>query len=138
MRHALAAASAPMSPAAFLFVFCAICGAARAGPSDAWSAPAAAPPLVNVALDKPVLESFSGSADSATSSASEPAVGWFSTAFAAFPDHTLYPETMTADTAAALREGVSTGDVRAVQRAVDNRAAAVQEIVTSQCCVSEQ
>jgi hypothetical protein len=45
--------------------------------------------------------------------------------------HALYPETMTADTAAALREGVSTGDVRAVQRAVDNRAAAVQEIVTS-------
>ena len=55
------------------------------------------PPLVNVALDKPVLETFSGSGESATSSASEPAVGWFTTAFSAFPDHTLYPETLLLD-----------------------------------------
>ena len=86
-----------MAPAALLFFLCAVCAAARAGPPTSWSAPAAAPPLVNVALDKPVLESFSGSAESATSSASEPAVGWFSTAFAAFPDHTLYPETLLLD-----------------------------------------
>ena len=83
-----------MAPAALLFFLCAVCAAARAGPPTSWSAPAAAPPLVNVALDKPVLETFSGSGESATSSASEPAVGWFSTAFADFPDHTLYPETL--------------------------------------------
>ena len=53
--------------------------------------------LVDVAIDKPVLETFSGSGDNATSSSPLPAIGWFSTAFPDFPDHTLYPETLLLD-----------------------------------------
>ena len=59
------------------------------------AAPAA--PLVDVARGKPVLDFFSGAGENATSPAAAPAVGWFSTAFAAFPDHTLYPETLLID-----------------------------------------
>jgi len=53
--------------------------------------------LVDVALGKPVLDAFSGSGESATSPAPAPPVGWFTTAFAASPDHALYPETLLID-----------------------------------------
>lgn len=53
--------------------------------------------LVDVAVDKPVLEVFSGSGDNATASTSDASTGWFSFAFPDFPDHTLYPETLLLD-----------------------------------------
>ena len=59
------------------------------------SIPASA--LVNVALDKPVLEVFSGSGADCTLSSPAPSVGWFSTAFVDFPDKALYPETLLLD-----------------------------------------
>ena len=51
--------------------------------------------LSNVALNKPVLETFSGDGSNATTASSS--VGWFSTAFSDFPDHSLYPETILID-----------------------------------------
>ena len=59
------------------------------------SIPASA--LVNVALDKPVLEVFSGSGANSTLPTPTPSVGWFSTAFPDFPDKALYPETLLLD-----------------------------------------
>ena len=45
--------------------------------------------------------------------------------------HYLYPEVMDVHTMGALSSGVSAGDVQQVRVAVENRAAAVQSIVTS-------
>ena len=53
--------------------------------------------LVDVAVNKPVLETFSGSGLNATSSEPEPPIGWFSMAFGEYPDHSLYPETLLVD-----------------------------------------
>ena len=57
----------------------------------------APPGLTDVALAKPVTETFSGSAASATSPAADPPIGWFSTAFPSFNDKRLYPETLLLD-----------------------------------------
>jgi len=45
--------------------------------------------------------------------------------------HVLYPETMNTDTMHALSSGIDSGNLQAVQRAIDQRSAAVQTIVTS-------
>jgi alpha-L-rhamnosidase len=51
----------------------------------------------NVALNKPVLEVFSGDGTNVTLMNINDSIGWFSTAFSDFPDHTLYPETILID-----------------------------------------
>ena len=82
------------TPAAWATLISAVHCAAAASPLAAVAPP---PGLADVALGKPVLETFSGSGAAVTSASADPPVGWFSTAFAPFNNKALFPETLLLD-----------------------------------------